>query len=224
LSDDSIEEALRDLPDIDGWKPATKPVKSIAIFNDNGQETSQDTQTTTTESQQTDALSNETPSSSIEVTMPPPPLTKSLSQQSQTSRTPVRRSLSRFSFSSQSSNTPASSMSQQSSIFSAASTASTAPSTGRSRLTPLQRLGARAANTAASPHMTRSKPTGQLPGKGLPVNPSFVPLPKVDLDEVEALNKPCGSEDQLVPDSDGEAEDEVELPPKKLNLSRFAFA
>ncbi|OAQ71691.1 exonuclease [Purpureocillium lilacinum] len=224
LSDDSIEEALRDLPDIDGWKPATKPVKSIAIFNDNSQETSQDTQTTTTESQQTDALSNETPSSSIEVTMPPPPLTKSLSQQSQTSRTPVRRSLSRFSFSSQSSNTPASSMSQQSSIFSAASTASTAPSTGRSRLTPLQRLGARAANTAASPHMTRSKPTGQLPGKGLPVNPSFVPLPKVDLDEVEALNKPCGSEDQLVPDSDGEAEDEVELPPKKLNLSRFAFA
>ncbi|KAJ6441221.1 EXO1 protein [Purpureocillium lavendulum] len=226
LSDDSIEEALRSLPDIDGWKPATKPAKSIAIFNDS-QETTQDAQSTATESQKTESQEDETPSSSIDDAMPPPVSTKPLSSQpSQLSRTPVRRGLSRFSFSSQNSITPAS-LASQSSVFSAASTASTAPSTARSRLTPLQRLGARATIASASPHMLKAKPLDQAAepaAKGLPVNPSFVPLPKVDLEEVEALNKSCGSEDQLGPDSDGEAEDEVELPPKKLNLSRFAFA
>ena len=51
-----------------------------------------------------------------------------------------------------------------------------------------------------------------------------MPLPKVDLEEVADLNK-CGSEDQIIPASDeeDEDEDEVDLPPKKLNLSRFAF-
>jgi exonuclease-1 len=60
---------------------------------------------------------------------------------------------------------------------------------------------------------------------GVPVNPAFVPLPKVNLKEVEQLNR--GSEDQIIPDSDDEDEDEDEVdlaPPKKLNLSRFAFA
>ena len=58
----------------------------------------------------------------------------------------------------------------------------------------------------------------------MPVNPAFVPLPKVDLDEVEALNGPVeGSEDQIIPDSDGEVDDGEALPPKKLNLSRFAY-
>lgn len=59
---------------------------------------------------------------------------------------------------------------------------------------------------------------------GLPVNPAFVPLPKVDLEEVADLNT-CGSEDQIIPASDeeDEDEDEIDLPPKKLNLSRFAF-
>ncbi|UNI17701.1 Rad2 nuclease [Purpureocillium takamizusanense] len=221
LSDDSIEEALRGLPDIDGWKLTSKPVKSISIFNDNSQKTVQDTQTTVAGSQ-TDAPGNETPASSIEMAMPSRVPAKPLPEHSRTTRTP--NGLSRFSFSSQSSDTPGSSASQQSSIFSAASTASTAPSTSRSRLTPLQRLGARATSSSASPHMIKSKPMGQVARKGPPVNPSFVPLPRVDLDEVEALNRPCGSEDQLVPDSDGEAEDEVELPPKKLNLSRFAYS
>jgi exonuclease-1 len=59
--------------------------------------------------------------------------------------------------------------------------------------------------------------------KGLPVNPSFVPLPKVDVTEIAALNRSGGSEDQIIPDSDGEDEAEVELPRRRLNLSRFAF-
>ena len=56
------------------------------------------------------------------------------------------------------------------------------------------------------------------------MNPSFVPLPKVDLKEVEALNRQCGSEDQIIPDSDGEDDDELGFSPKKLNLSRFVFS
>lgn len=64
-----------------------------------------------------------------------------------------------------------------------------------------------------------------------------MPLPKVDLDEVEALHRPCGgggggSEDQIIPDSDGEDNglddnnsEEARLPePKKLDLSQFAFS
>lgn len=232
FSDDSIEESLRDLPDFDGWKPSNKRDKSISIFNDDSQissqptsqgsladsqNTSQDTELTIP-SQAHDEL--EAPGTS---SMLPPP--KSIKPKSQPFTTPSRPNLSRFSFSSRSSATPASSMSYQSSVFSMASTPSTAPSTAASRLTPLQRLGERATNPMASPQPTKPKPSvGRDIAKGVPVNPSFVPLPKVDLTEVESLNRPCGSEDQILPDSDGENEDEVELPPRKLNLSRFAFS
>lgn len=80
----------------------------------------------------------------------------------------------------------------------------------------------------ASPQQTKPRPNPKLVhdmAKGLPVNPSFVPLPKVDVVEVGALNRPCvGSEDQIIPDSDGEVDEEVEPPPRKLDLSRFAFS
>ncbi|KND87481.1 Exodeoxyribonuclease 1 [Tolypocladium ophioglossoides CBS 100239] len=221
LSDDSIEEALRSLPDFDGWKPAAKTGKSISIFNDS-RETSQETQTTYAPASQQTQLKEDAPNSLVESSMPPPNSVKPLSQLMET---PGRLNLNRFSFSSRSTATPTSSVSYRSSVFSAASTPSTAPSTTGSRLTPLQRLGSRATNAPMSPRLPKPRPSVDRGfGKGLPVNPSFVPLPKVDLAEVEALNRPCGSEDQIVPDSDDEAEDEVELPPTKLNLSRFAFA
>ncbi|MDA4131896.1 MAG: hypothetical protein OK454_02045, partial [Thaumarchaeota archaeon] len=56
-----------------------------------------------------------------------------------------------------------------------------------------------------------------------PANPSFVPLPKVDLEEVETLNQPLGSEDQIIPDSEGEDDLETEenLAIPRLDLSRF---
>lgn len=67
----------------------------------------------------------------------------------------------------------------------------------------------------------------------LPVNPSFVPLPKVDLDEVEALNRPVGSED-MIPDSDEENDldddkhggivGDEDSGNASLNLSRFLYA
>lgn len=240
LSDDSIEEALRDLPDFDGFKPAPKREKAISIFSDADESTTQDTSQDDT--QATSQTASQGTSQGTELTVPsesqdeaalsfdtlmPPPKSRA---KVQLLATPARPNLSRFSFSSRASATPASSMSYQSSVFSVASAASTPasePSAGGSRLTPLQRLGARATNGGQSPYPMARKPsaTKDLGSKDLPVNPSFVPLPKVDVEEVEALNKPCGSEDQIIPDSDGEGEDEVELPPpRRLNLSRFAFS
>jgi len=50
----------------------------------------------------------------------------------------------------------------------------------------------------------------------------MVPLPKVDIAEVEALNEPMiGGEDQMIPDSDDENDPPV---PGRLNLSRFVYA
>lgn len=80
---------------------------------------------------------------------------------------------------------------------------------------------------ASSPSLPASrKDVDKGLGKGA-INPALVPLPKVDLNEMEALNKPCGSEDQIIPDSDGEEEDEDEeanLPTKKLNLAQFVYS
>ena len=74
----------------------------------------------------------------------------------------------------------------------------------------------------------------------MPLNPAFVPLPPVDVDEVEALHGPSGggSEDMLQPpESDDEEEHESgganvaalgrrpDAPRigKKVDLSRFLF-
>ncbi|KAF7546426.1 hypothetical protein G7046_g9303 [Stylonectria norvegica] len=219
LSDESFEEALSALPEFDSWKPADKSKKPIMVFQEDSQET---VRTSISESQQSIAKDDETPMSSMESSMPPPKSTISLSQ---SSTTPVRSTFKRFSYSSASSATPASDATGRSSIFSAAPTPSTGPSTAGSRLTPLQRLGARAMNTPKSHRLP--KPRTSL-GKGflagVPVNAAFVPLPKVDLKEMLALNRPGGSEDQIIPDSEGEDDSEVDLSPKKINLSRFAFS
>ncbi|KAG5932521.1 hypothetical protein E4U53_001290 [Claviceps sorghi] len=243
LSDDSIEESLRELPDFDGWKPTSKRGKSIAIFSDDahsilyrGQESQSAADGSSQSTSQGIGISQETqitiPSqkqqenaSSHSTTLPSAQLTKH--EQHQPPKTPSRPNLSRFAFSSKLAATPASSISYQSSVFSMGPAPSTGPSTAASLLTPLQRLGARATHMMASPHETKPKPKSKTVGvvaKGVPVNPSFVPLPKVDVNEFEALNRPCGSEDDMVPDSDVELDQEVEVPPKKLNLSRFAFS
>ncbi|KYK54797.1 exonuclease [Drechmeria coniospora] len=227
LSDDSIEEALRNLPDIDGWKAATKPVKSVAIFHDNGLVTGSETPPTLSyESRMKQQRPDDMPTATVGSVSPPIPAKPLLVKGLQPSIRPARPNLGRFSLSSQSSAaTPTSTMSYRSTTFSVTSTPSTAPSSASSRFTPLQRLGARVVNTPLYQKGLHSKPSSDGSfGRGLPVNPSFVPLPKVDLDEVEALNKLCGSEDQFVPDTDFEAEGEIDLPSKKLDLSHFAFA
>jgi exonuclease-1 len=257
LSDDSIDAALNDLPDIDGWLSTSKPRKTIRIFEekkldetqaasqessvqvasqeteqDVSQGTSQDTSQDTSQGTSQDTVLsaatsfNDLPSPSDpvvpKVLMPPPKL-GGRPTKLPLSDTPVRPNLRQFSYSSHSVATPASTASSRSSVFSAASTPSTAPSTARSRLTPLQRLGAKALNPAMSPKplLHQRKPISKAPTlAGVPINPSFVPLPRVDLKEVEALNRNCGSEDQIIPDSDEEADD-MEDQPLKLDLSRF---
>lgn len=240
LSDDSIEEALSSLPDFDGWKTTHKSRKSITIFEEpaqtdvgeNKQPSSQATTTTeaTARSASTqEQLREKQPPSNSRTSMPPPKTTKRTSMQP---TTPSESRMHRFSYTPNSSSaTPLSAAtSRRSSIFSAVPTPSTAPSTGAassSRPTALQRIAARAFNAPVSPK-PRERIVKGRPGtlSGLPVNPSFVPLPKVDLDEVAALSQPCGSEDQIIPDSDGEGveEDLHASPPTKLNLSQFAFS
>lgn len=81
--------------------------------------------------------------------------------------------------------------------------------------TPLQRIGAQALQRGKGNHSPFLKPrpsTGTNRRRqslkdaidSLPLNPAFVPLPKVDLAEVEALNRTGGSEDQIIPGSDDE--------------------
>ncbi|KAL7938840.1 hypothetical protein V8C35DRAFT_89499 [Trichoderma chlorosporum] len=287
LSDDSLDEALSNLPDIEGWVSGP-PKKGVSIFSDKqkdhpptqpkatnqqdstradtGQlgrdeqdtsqpsntsqdtsqpadtsqdtsqpaDTSQDTSQPADTSQETGLTSveasqqeapNDTPEPLADASTPP----KMPVSTPQITRTPPRLSLSRFTYSSKSSSTPASRLSEPSSVFSAVSTASTAPSTARTRQTPLQRMRAWALKAPASPKLpVPRKDADESPCPRGPVDPALIPLPKVDLDEMEALNKSCGSEDQIIPDSDGEedAEDEevVQLPTKKLNLARFAYS
>lgn len=241
LSDDAIEEALLSLPDFDGWKPAHKPKKSITIFEESTESSSsgdsqESSQMTTSEHTARSApLKEQKPEKKTllgnTTSMAPP---KTTSRTAMPLNTPARSNLHRFSYASSGSSaaTPLSTAtSRRSSVFSAASTPSTAPSTAAtnssSRPTALQRIAARAFHAPVSPKPRQPSSKGISKFlSGLPVNPSFVPLPKVNLDEVAALNQPCGSEDQIIPDSDEDDPDEDinEPAPSKLNLSQFAFS
>merc|ERR1712000_786561 len=162
--------------------------------------------------------------------LPPSPRRRSMPPPKRASRlhatsTPSRRSLNQYSFAPTPSDTPASDASRRSSIFSSVSTPATGPSTagGSARLSALQRLGARALlpNTASpKPReslIPKKKPTGD------PVEPASLPLPKVDVAEIAALNRSMGgSEDQIIPNSDGEDEGDFDesAPVSKPDFSR----
>lgn len=107
--------------------------------------------------------------------------------------------------------------------------------------TPLQRIGAGALQRSRANYspLTKAKSSASTSRKRLslaesldsfPINPAFVPLPKVDLAEVEALNKAGGSEDQIIPDSDEENDPPPGMvgakhgPSRLLNLSRFVHS
>jgi exonuclease-1 len=232
FSDDSIDEALLNLPDLDGWHEPSKPRKSISVFDE------KTIQTTVGVSKSKD-----------DTTVP---------ATDEASSTPLRSTLQSFCYNSSSSastvDTPASALSQGADSIFTPSTG--APSTVASTvtfsatqtsvlskppaLTPLQRLGARALQRKPTQRLLRSpnrsperrdrKLAQRLSVASVPVNPAFVPLPKVNLDEVEALGKPLGSEDHIIPDSDGESEADTGVDKENggkkmpaLNLSRFAY-
>jgi len=104
------------------------------------------------------------------------------------------------------------------------SSSSSCSSSAATLLTPLQRIGAQALNRAKPPG-TFTPPltprSSSIPSNkkdenrrksydAMPVNPAFVPLPKVDADEVEELGRAAvGSEDLIVPgESEGENDDD----------------
>ncbi|KAI1762295.1 hypothetical protein GGR53DRAFT_502136 [Hypoxylon sp. FL1150] len=239
-SDDSIEDLLQDLPDFEGWDSAGKGQKEVAVY----QEISASTSTKNSKDDEEDGSGLCELHTSANNTIPPntPSIadrfayTSSASSASSTSGSSqsrvssIRSSLTEITpASSATSSTPFSSYTQP-------STAKTTPAT--TRMTPLQRLGVQALGRNKQPATPvfavprppkRSRPSLE----SIPVNPAFVPLPPVDLAEVEALHDPVGSEDLMIPESESdealEGQEGLEsargsLEGKKMDLSKFLFA
>ncbi|KAI0007856.1 hypothetical protein F4779DRAFT_589985 [Xylariaceae sp. FL0662B] len=255
MSDDSIAEALKDLPDVEGWQALPKGHKEIMVYEEkralttNTEIPKDDELNTKPDSFETaEAVPLDVPSGTIlERFTYAPSATSAVSNLANYGRgTSHRQSTSTSSTrsslicptptssvnSSFASSTPFSSVTQP-------STAKTTPATPV--MTPLQRLGARALGhnkQPATPTFTAPRPLKRSSSDrrsldALPINPAFVPLPPVDLEEVEALNRPEGSEDLLLSESENEESvDGVEnmgygkdqRSGKKMDLSKFLFA
>ena len=237
FSDDSIEEALLALPDLDGFKAPAKPRKSIAIFEDNGGEGSRSTtQAESRESTTSETADTQETADTDDTDIMPPPSKK---------ETPARVSLNRFFYRLEETgssshpdfpspaSTTSTALSRSSMLFTPSlvgSNVGETPSTSNSLMTPLQSIGARALRrqSIGSPlrpaHERLSRAASYGGHSSIPVNPAFVPLPRVDLEELEALTMIGGSEDQL-PLLDYDAENEPEGKKSglrvRLDLSRF---
>ncbi|VBB81822.1 Putative exodeoxyribonuclease [Podospora comata] len=141
--------------------------------------------------------------------------------------------------------TPSSSMSKPSGLMNRSCNMMNTPSSSKSStssssqtpiLTPLQRLGFQALQRGR-PHVVSSSvlqptrlSTYSKRSSSLSVNPASIPLPRADLAEIEALSQPVGSEDLILPSSDGELEQDEEEGTKYsnvsnsgLDLSRFKY-
>jgi len=251
MSDDSIEEALRDLPDIDTWNSSrsSRSSQTLEIFQE-------DTQITIPDSplppSQASGKQGCKAGDDVEGFDHSPSTSKTIKPDDDaighSPRVP-RGILRQFSY------TPANMPSKVTNFAHGLPTPVSsegpsdakvgAQSANKTLLTPLQRIGARA--LTRSQKLVTPSPTSKghkgsqssiksamCQGKpsvpAFPVNPSFVPLPKVDLEEVASLNRPMGSEDYIVPASDGEDDDAsssepvIEEDTKRLDLSRFLFA
>lgn len=240
-SDDSIEEALKELPDIDGWDLHRKCGQEIAVYAETESQAS--IAAKTKDDEPNNQLDSCTTDSQTDVVSSHARLSQAaLSQFSYTPNVSnVTRVHNRRSLNDSFESTPTSSAgssSQRSRFSLPSSTARSTPATPL--MTPLQRLGAQAMNRGKQPttpsvaghHTSHRSSRGRPSLDSIPVNPSFVPLPAVDMDELEALHKPVGSEDMLLPDSEneesGDNSENVELgktsnDEKKVDLSRFLF-
>lgn len=226
MSDDSIEEALASLPDIgEEWKGSrlSRTQQNLQIFQDAiDVNTVEPNRSSKDESNNiSENVAGETPGKSLR---------KVLKEFSYTPNMPKSTDRTRMDFGLP---TPASSVQ-------APQKRSYPPTPAETPLqTPLQRMGA----VALQRNIAGITPVGKVQKSGaskrpslaeslesFPINPTFVPLPKVDMEEVEALNNAGGSEDLIVHDSDEENEPPTE-PSKfkaasgdRLNLSRFVFS
>lgn len=239
LSDDSVEEALGSLPDseFDRFKEHPKAAEQITIYEDSPSperpEKGNKHSPLATESQD-DALGEvvEVPASSpVQREREAPSDDRTCSPM-----TPLGELLKGFSYDTTRPRTrivhglptPASSTQQTAATpRSASQNSSQTP-----LLTPLQRIGARALQRGKSRSGSATPATPTSSGRPADLDSSLedaasVPLPKVDMEEVEALSKPLGSEDQLIPESDSENEEDEEPATQVLNrrpdLSRFQY-
>lgn len=237
MSDDSIEEAMLSLPDIDDWDihMSRKSAKStVQVFED---------------MQSTDVYDFVPGSDGIEVPASP------ANQNSQHKKAPLknqevtpasRLSLGRFSYAKGAKvvhglPTPDTSFVENQENPAAKPSVLTPPSSISQRQASQRPVKAARmslgelveATSTARPERSQgsTKKIRRSMEALMPINPSFVPLPPADLNEVAALNRHQGSEDQIVPDSDAEDE-EVSLAEQPgpgasgghLDLSRFLCA
>ncbi|KAI1207573.1 uncharacterized protein F4807DRAFT_171450 [Annulohypoxylon truncatum] len=238
MSDDSIEEALIDLPDVGGWGKSVKGQKEVAVYEEEQSANIELSKDDTKEESTSSILSS---SGIVEryAYMPSSSLNLSTNGHSQ----PRRQSSSASRRSSLIDLTPTSSVTT-STPFSSTNYPSTAKTTpGTTRLTPLERLGIQALGrnkqpstpTFTAPRSVKRSSLGRPSLDSLPINPAFVPLPPVDLEEVEALHQPLGSEDMILPENEDEdlevdegqenvGEGKRRRGGKKIDLSKFLFA
>lgn len=233
MSDDSIEEALANLPDIgDEWKGSrlSRTAQNLQIFQDTIDVKSLDSAEQGSIANRSIKDESNNVSEDIAGKTPDKSLRNVLKEFSYTPNIPKTTNRTRMAFGLP---TPASSV-QAPHMRSHLPTPADTP-----LQTPLQRMGAVALqrNSAGSTPVGKPQKSGVSKRPSLaeslerfPINPSFVPLPKVDMKEVEALNEAGGSEDLLFHDSD--EENEPPTGPSKfkatsgnrLNLSRFVFS
>ncbi|KAI0895246.1 putative exonuclease [Annulohypoxylon nitens] len=251
MSDDSIDGALMELPDVSGWGKPVKGQKEVAVYEE-GQ--SADNETPKDDDEEKPTVNTPSKSGTAKRYEYPYAAAISLDLLKKVDVPSRRRSGLTSRRSSLLDLTPASSTATSTpfSSFSYTSTASTAKTTpGTARLTPLERLGAQALGrdkqpltpTYTVPRNMKRSGLGRPSLDSLPINPAFVPLPPVDLEEVEALHQPLGSEDMMIPgdedEDEGENGEDIEEEEgqenvgegkkkkrgiKKMDLSRFRFA
>ena len=236
MSDDSIEEALKELPDFDGWSKGPDRRKRIAVFqglseNPEVKSKAESTGASDPDHEQLETIIPDTPPKSNLNRFNYTP--GAIPCESKPSRLPRRQNSISSTRSSLLSLTPLSTFSSQQ---------STATTPATPRLTPLQQLERRAVGKGKESPSSKFAVTrapkrsslGRVSLDSIPVNPAFVPLPPVDFAEVEALNVALGSEDLLVPDSETE---ELEAAPemenrdpmgkkthcRRMGLSRYMF-
>ncbi|KAK0611593.1 double-stranded DNA exonuclease-like protein [Immersiella caudata] len=219
MSDDSIDEVFRNLPDFESHQPGQPAQTGDAVHI---VDETPDSQDGTGLDHEGPAMGNEGTLASDDVEVPAssplaPPRRPLASKR--VSSTPLSARLQQFSYNSftrpatrivHGLPTPSSSTEKSSSPRS-----TPLGNAQPTRLTPLQHIGAQALKrdrTRPNPPSPRASSSGKGDRKfgSQPINPAFVPLPKVDLAEIEALNSLGGSEDQIIPESDGE--DNLEDP------------
>ncbi|KAH6623508.1 hypothetical protein F5144DRAFT_595660 [Chaetomium tenue] len=232
MSDDSIEEAFRSLPD-PSWRSGkpTTPADDIPIFHSPSPKKQREpvlpSETSIDNRDQKSDDAVEVPASSPVQHGP----NKGYSGGHPASMTPLGELLKRFSYDTAQPRTrvvhglptPASSIQQTATPKHRSPRDTQIPMP-----TPLQRLGTRALRRGKSQSMPLTPPASNSSKQldSLPVNPAFIPLPRVDVVEVEALNMSLGSEDQIIPGSDSEDNGKrpVQTVLTKANVRRLILA